>query len=80
MDSPFSTMEIALLSAQQEPIIMDKPVLVVLPHKDGMELTVLIDVLMEESGMLPHRVVSVRLDNSGMDLPVLSAPMVELGI
>lgn len=59
---------------------MEKHVSLVSPHKDGMELIVLIDVLMEEYGMLPHKVVFVQQVNSGMDMPVLFAPMEELGI
>lgn len=52
---------------------MEKHVSLVLLHKDGMELIVLIDVLMEEYGMLLHKAVFAQPVNSGMDMPVLSA-------
>jgi hypothetical protein len=59
---------------------MKKHVSLVSPHKDGMELIVLIDVLMEEYGMLPHKAAFAQQVNSGMDMLVSSAPMEELGI
>lgn len=56
-----------LLTAQRQPIITVKPVSLVLPHKDGMELNVLTDAPMEEFGMFHLRHASAQLDNSGMD-------------
>ncbi len=59
---------------------MEKHVSLVSPHKDGMELIVLIDVLMVEYGMLPHKAVFAQQVNSGTGLPVLFALTEELGI
>lgn len=59
---------------------MEKHVSLVSPHKDGMELIVLIDVLMVEYGMLPHKAVFAQQVISGMDMPVSFAPMEGLGI
>lgn len=68
-----------MLTVQLLLTITEKPVLPVLPPKDGTELTVLIDAPTEESGMLPLKLVFAQLVNSGTDSPVLSVQMVELG-
>lgn len=68
-----------LLIAQPDQTIMAKLVSLVLLHKDGTELNVLTDVIQAKSGMLPHKVVSAQVDNSGTDMLVLFAPTVEPG-
>lgn len=58
---------------------MEKLVSIVLPLKNGTELTVLTDVQVGKSGMLHLQLVYVQPVNSGTDSHVLSVPMVELG-
>ena len=58
---------------------MEKPVLLVLPLKDGMELIVLIDVIAEEFGMLLLKLVYAQLDNFGMDMHALFVQTEEHG-
>lgn len=59
---------------------MEKLVSPVLLLKNGTELSVLIDVIQEKSGMLVHKLVYVHQDNSGMDMLVLFVQMERLGI
>lgn len=79
-DIQFSMKRTVLLIAQPDQTIMVKLVSLVLLHKDGTELNVLTDVIQAKSGMLPHKVVSVQVDNSGMDMLALSVLMVKLGM
>lgn len=79
-DIQFSMKRTVLLIAQLDQIIMVKLVSLVLLHKDGTELNVLIDVIQAKYGILPHKAVSAQVDNSGTDMLVLSAPTVKLGM
>lgn len=79
-DIQFSMKRTVLLIAQLDQTTMVKLVLLVLLHKDGMELNVLTDVIPVKSGMSPHKAVSAQVDNSGTDMLVLSAPAVKPGI
>lgn len=67
------------LTAQLDQTITARPVSPVLPHKDGMELNVLIDAIAERYGTSPHRHVFAQAVNSGTDMHVLSVQMVEHG-
>lgn len=75
----FYMMEIVLLIVQLEQIIMEKHVLLVLLHKDGTELNVLIDVILVEFGTPVHQLVFVQQVNFGMDMLASFARMVEHG-
>ena len=68
-----------LLIAQLDQTTMVKLVSLVLLHKDGTEPNVLTDVIQVKSGTSHHKAVSAQVDNSGMDMLVLSAPTVEPG-
>ena len=77
--TPSSSKETVSLTAQLALTTTEEPVSLVLPPKDGMELIVLTDVTLADFGTLAHQLVSVQSDNSGTDLPALSAPTEELG-
>mgnify|MGYP006910982953 CR=1 FL=1 len=68
-----------MLIAQQLLTTMEKPVSLVLPLKDGMELIVLIDVIAEESGMLLLKLAYAQLDNSGTVMHALFVQTEEHG-
>ncbi len=71
---------IVLLIAQLDQTIMEKLVLHVLPLKNGTALNVLIGVILEESGMLLHKLVYAHQVNSGMVMLVLFAQVAKLGM
>ncbi len=76
----FYMMEIVLLIVQLDQIIMEKHVLLVLLHKDGTELNVLIDAILVEFGTPAHQLVFVQQVNSGTDMLASSVQMEEHGM
>jgi hypothetical protein len=58
---------------------MEKHVLLVSLHKNGMEQNVLIDVITEKYGTLLLKAAFAHQDNSGTDMPASSVLMVKLG-
>ena len=79
-DIQFSTIATVLLIAQLDRTIMERLVLLVLPHKSGTVQNVLIDVIQVKSGMPPHKPVSAHQDSSGTDMHALFVPTERPGI
>ncbi len=73
-------MAIVLHIAPLDRIITVRLVLLVLLHKSGMGQNVLIDVILGKYGMSHHSLVFAPMDSFGMDMLVLYAPVVRLGI